>query len=123
MRFTPANSLQISMALCVVALMAACATTADQLPDFSFTKQETFAARADFRRSDHEVLFLLMMDASGRVVKARVIDWKRNTLSRETVERVKRIGYQIEFPAAGANAPRYRELIYPMNVDTSVEIQ
>ena len=85
------------------------------------TEQEIYQAKTDFKKSGAEILFFLMVDAQGKVVKSRVVDRDSKKIKRESAEKFKRSTYKIEFKPASEGEPKYRQFIYPMQVNTSFE--
>ncbi|MCE2029328.1 hypothetical protein [Sessilibacter corallicola] len=107
-------------AFACIGFIAACASK-PQLPDFKYTEEAISHARKSFRQSHKEILFLLMVDRNGKVVKSQIIDWKKDDLKRTNVEKFKRSTYNIEFKPAKDSEPDYRQLFYPMNVNSTFE--
>ncbi len=102
-------------------LLWGCGRVKTPIPDFHFTEQQIQAARTEFRQSNNEILFFLMVDRDGKVVKSEVIDFDSKKLDRRDTEKFKRSTYRIEFKPALETEPDFREFIYPMNVNTSFE--
>ena len=107
--------------LAISCLFSGCASDKPPLPSFSFSNQEIIKAKAEFKKSKYEILFFLMVDQSGKVVRSKVVDWKKNKILRANTEKLKQHTYKIEFRPATTNEPEYREFIYPMEVNTKFE--
>ena len=102
-------------------LLVGCATTDDSIPAFSYSAEELLKAKADFKKSHYEMLFLIMVDRDGKVVKSRIVDRDERKITRKSAERVRMATYRMEFVKASSADPQYRELIYPMDIDTNFE--
>lgn len=76
-------------------------------------------ARKEFARSNAEILFLIMVDREGKVVKVKMLKTKLDS-DRATMMFKKHV-FSFEFKPATPTEPDFREFIYPMDVTTSVD--
>ena len=86
-------------------------------PEFSFTEAERSDAAEEFVRSGYEMLFLVMIDEDGKVVKAETLA-KHVDIGEHAAEKFRRNMLRAEFPAAKQGEARYREFIFPLDIDS-----
>lgn len=102
-------ALLIALTLCI-----SVSAEDNSVPTFKTTSAEIGAEKRKFRRSKDDMLFLLMVDQQGKVVKvkklASKLDSKRNEL------KVKRAMYEVLYkPTRDAESP-YREMFLSYKV-------
>ena len=117
-----ANSMKcFSFCVAVVAsLLAACASSsATKLPAFATPKHEIADAKRAFRASGHDFLSLLLVDRSGKVVKAERLASKLDTGQQNYA--VLKAMYDVKFKPATGGDSAFREFILPYSVDQTVE--
>lgn len=107
-------------ALMALVLMAATGASAGEaLPDWRSSDESLFEARKEFAKSDAELLFLLMVNRQGDVVKVKLLKSKLDN-DRSAMMFRKHL-YSAKFKVAKPQEPDYREFLYPMDIKTSVE--
>ncbi|WP_394174742.1 hypothetical protein [Thalassotalea litorea] len=102
----------------IVMLLIGCQSTQDSYPDFRTPKSEIRDAQSRFRTSDYEILFLLMVDPKGDVVKVRLLG--ANLKDGQAVQMFKRHMLKAKFKKAKSEDPQFREFILPYGVNTTV---
>jgi hypothetical protein len=101
-------------------LIASCgSTTTNNYSDFTLPKDVLLQAKDDFRRSDDKILFLLMVNQTGDVVKVRVLDNKLQ--NKQFLNMFKKNMYNLKYPKADKSDPEFREFVLPFGVKTEVE--
>ena len=105
--------------LCFSILLASCASTQDSnLPEFSTDRSVIAEAKNKFRKSEAKILFLLMVDEGGKVVKVRIISNKLQ--DKQATNMFKQHMFTAEYPKAKEGEPKYREFFFPFGVKESV---
>ncbi|MFY8351568.1 hypothetical protein AAEU29_13595 [Pseudoalteromonas sp. SSM20] len=102
-----------------LSLLASCKSSSDiDLLEFTMSKEILNKAKNEFRMSDNELLFLLMVDKSGGVVKVKLVANKLQ--DKQAANMFKHQMYKATYPVAKPNEPSYREYFFPLNVKTTV---
>lgn len=109
----------VILLLCIT-LLNACTSIEKQsvLPDFTFSDSEIKEAIKYFNRSEAEVLFLVMLDRKGYVVKSKMVAAKGSLRIEEKLEYKKFVQASRSEPA-GENGPLYREILMPFTLTKS----
>ncbi|WP_462177351.1 hypothetical protein [Pseudoalteromonas gelatinilytica] len=101
-------------------LLVSCSSTQDKnLPDFNIPKDVITKAKDDFRRSDDKILFMMMVNQAGDVVKVSVLNNKLQ--NKQFLNMFKKNMYNLKYPKAQQGDPEFREFILPFGVKTEVE--
>ena len=114
-------------------LLVSCSSTQDKnLPDFNIPKDVITKAKDDFRRSDDKILFMMMVNQAGDVVKVSVLDNQAGDVvkvsvldnklqNKQFLNMFKKNMYNLKYPKAQQGDPEFREFILPFGVKTEVE--
>ena len=106
----------------VFTAVSGCSSTDTKIDrEFTTSNEEIRAAKSEFRTSKNEILYLLMVDRSGAVVKVKLLGYKKKAIEERIAYRFKSKLYQYEFYPAKSGEPDYREFIYPLNVNSSYD--
>ncbi|MEZ7278846.1 hypothetical protein [Pseudoalteromonas sp. 68 DY56-GL68] len=100
-------------------LVACSSTEQSNLPGFTIPKDVISQAKDEFRRSDNKILFMMMVNQAGHVVKVSVLDNKLQ--NKQFLNMFKKNMYQLKYPKAQKGDPEFREFILPFGVQTEVE--
>ncbi len=103
--------------LIIVLFLLSCKST--NYPKFSTPKKEISAALTEFRQSDAEILFLVMIDRTGSVVRVRVVSDK--LAHYQAVNMFKKLIYKRKYFPASSKEPDFREFFLHYGVNTTVE--
>ena len=104
----------------VCLFLVACSSTEQRnLPGFTIPKDVISQAKDEFRRSDNKILFMMMVNQAGDVVKVSVLDNKLQ--NKQFLNMFKKNMYQLKYPKAQKGDPEFREFILPFGVQTEVE--
>ncbi|MDP2560123.1 hypothetical protein [Psychrobium sp. 1_MG-2023] len=105
--------------LCCVLILSGCSTTGDS-PDWKTPSAELYDARVKFKNSNFQILFLLMVNNRGDVIKSRVLSSKIQ--DDRAVNMFKKHTRNVRFPTISDTKEQYREIIYPYRVNTIINI-
>ena len=117
------NFKQIAIVIFLFSLIACAGNTRKNQYVFRSDPKMIREAKSQFYRSNYEILFLVAVDSQGKVVRAKMIDYKEDRLEKMVANSFKRKVYSTLFIPAKGSDPDIREIFYPFDVNTAVDFE
>ena len=109
---------QLVIVTVAAALLIGCASKPGDVPDFVYSDEYLRTELNKFRTSNNDILFFLMVNRQGKVVRSRIV--KRNVI-QEIADTWKQRTLEIEFKPAKPDEPAFRQFSYPVDLKTDYE--
>lgn len=100
--------------------MTACASLGENLPRFTTSDEKIAEQKAIFKDSRFGVLYLLMVNSEGAVVKSRIIDYKNKQISEDmTRELIRQIEKKLHYQPSSIP---FREEFYYLVINNKIDL-
>lgn len=104
-------------------LLGACQSVPDKYPEFDYTKPQIREYKSEFRKADMDILFFVMVDRSGKVVKVRTVDRDKDRVSADIAYRFEMAMFEaVKADPVGESEPEFRQFVQPISLDKEITL-